>query len=334
MLEVVVALAPQFAPAWAALAQFRVEAFRGIALDSVQLSVKRADVVAAANRALELDPGEGLVHVTLAHLLPWGDYRGREAAFDRAIKATDGLTAARTEMGWFLTSAGRNEEALRITAEGCKLDPFNARVANLYSQMLCATGRYNESIQAFVGFRRRWPDLFIFVNVPLLLAASVGDWPEADRLIEIAQRHHGTIRYLPDTLRRVAALREPSRLRRERILELLHKQVAATRAIDLAFLTLAHQMGLVEETFDLIEEASFDQINSEGGPAPAYSFSPGIIFDRTTNLSLIEDPRFVRLCDKLGLCDYWIESGHWPDCARFVPYNFKGEARRQVQQRS
>jgi adenylate cyclase len=34
------------------------------------------------------------------------------------------------------------------------------------------------------------------------------------------------------------------------------------------------------------------------------------------------DLRFVTLCARLG----WLESGHWPDCAGDVAYDFKAEA--------
>ncbi len=42
------------------------------------------------------------------------------------------------------------------------------------------------------------------------------------------------------------------------------------------------------------------------------------------------DIRFVGLCAKLGLCDYWVKTGRWPDCAELVAsdYDFKAEARR------
>jgi hypothetical protein len=45
---------------------------------------------------------------------------------------------------------------------------------------------------------------------------------------------------------------------------------------------------------------------------------------------MMEDPRFARLCAKLGLIDYWVATGRWPDCADegVLPYDFKVECRR------
>jgi hypothetical protein len=40
---------------------------------------------------------------------------------------------------------------------------------------------------------------------------------------------------------------------------------------------------------------------------------------------LRNDPRFARLCARLGLVEFWMATGKWPDCASEVPYDFKAE---------
>ena len=62
----------------------------------------------------------------------------------------------------------------------------------------------------------------------------------------------------------------------------------------------------------------------------AATHSPAIIFDRSGNFAMMEDVRFVGFCAKLGLCDYWLNTDRWPDCAAdgVVPYDFKAECRR------
>jgi hypothetical protein len=32
-----------------------------------------------------------------------------------------------------------------------------------------------------------------------------------------------------------------------------------------------------------------------------------------------EDPRFLDICARAGMVDYWLETGLWPDCADEVP---------------
>ena len=40
---------------------------------------------------------------------------------------------------------------------------------------------------------------------------------------------------------------------------------------------------------------------------------------------LRNDPRFVPLCARLGLVEFWLTTGKWPDCVDDVPYDFKAE---------
>jgi len=43
---------------------------------------------------------------------------------------------------------------------------------------------------------------------------------------------------------------------------------------------------------------------------------------------LRNDPRFVPLCARLGLVEFWLATGKWPDCVDAVPYDFKAECER------
>jgi hypothetical protein len=41
--------------------------------------------------------------------------------------------------------------------------------------------------------------------------------------------------------------------------------------------------------------------------------------------ALRKDIRFPQLCARMGLVDYFVSSGIWPDCADQVPYDFRAE---------
>ena len=49
--------------------------------------------------------------------------------------------------------------------------------------------------------------------------------------------------------------------------------------------------------------------------SPNGTSSNGLIFSVVHNGAMMRDPRFVSLCAKLGLCDYWVKTDRWPDCA-------------------
>ena len=93
------------------------------------------------------------------------------------------------------------------------------------------------------------------------------------------------------------------------------------------------RLGLVDDAFALVEQASFAYMFDPDKPSPNGEAGPAGIFSVLEAGPLQRDPRFIRLCAKLGLCDYWIESGRWPDCADEVPYDFRAETRQLVSAR-
>jgi hypothetical protein len=60
-----------------------------------------------------------------------------------------------------------------------------------------------------------------------------------------------------------------------------------------------------------------------------------VLFDGHTMIGMMSDIRFVLLCAKLGLCDYWAKTGRWPDCAETIApyYDFKAEAQSWLRDR-
>jgi hypothetical protein len=100
----------------------------------------------------------------------------------------------------------------------------------------------------------------------------------------------------------------------------------------LRLLASIHTLGATEEAFELVERASFAPMFDPNGEPPAAWANPGFIFNQATNLAMMRDERFVRLCAKLGLCDYWVTSGRWPDCAAdgVLPYDFEAHVRREA----
>ncbi len=107
------------------------------------------------------------------------------------------------------------------------------------------------------------------------------------------------------------------------------EDAARTGNTPLEFLTSFYRLGFEEEVFDLVSQASFAYIFD-----PELGWAGGIevatLFSGMHNSGMMRDPRFVGLCAKLGLVDYWTKTERWPDCADdgVLPYDFKAEARR------
>jgi len=48
--------------------------------------------------------------------------------------------------------------------------------------------------------------------------------------------------------------------------------------------------------------------------------------------ALRNDVRFAQVCARLGLAGHWMKTGIWPDCADEVPYDFRAECGKALEQ--
>ena len=86
---------------------------------------------------------------------------------------------------------------------------------------------------------------------------------------------------------------------------------------------------MTDAAVELAERASFEHIFQPEGARPSAIY-PGIVMGRWSDLN--KTVRFVALCQRLGLCNYWVESGTWPDCVGWTPYDFKAAVKRSAAQ--
>jgi adenylate cyclase len=326
-LERVVKLAPLLAPAWSALALVRATHAREMPGDPL-VKATRAAAKDAAETALRLDPSSGMAFAALGLLQPHGAYAARGELLERAAAVAPDDPQTLEEIGWFLPIVGRNEEALRFASRSLSLDPLNYTTAILHAMLLGFVGRYDDCQQAFALYREKWP--VVDLAPALLYSAFKRDWPTFDRLSLDVE----TLGLNKDSeLQAVSVglmLRDRTPTSAQSVLQIGQSLIEQSGTVEFGWLVVGCAMGLTEETFALVERASFAHLFDEGGPLPAASFSPGIIFDRTANQAMMQDVRFVGFCAKLGLCDYWLQSDCWPDCADdgLLPYNFKAECKR------
>jgi DNA-binding winged helix-turn-helix (wHTH) protein/TolB-like protein/Tfp pilus assembly protein PilF len=127
-LDQALALAPEFAAAWAARAELL--ALRPLAAGPLDPAKDAAAVVEAAERALALDPSQAGAHFALAvadFYFRW-DLPAAAVSFERALALSPGNPRIRHwYAGWFAAS-GRPREALALIEDAVLLDPFSRTV--------------------------------------------------------------------------------------------------------------------------------------------------------------------------------------------------------------
>ena len=328
MLERAVALAPAFARAWAELALMRAILLRRAPAGFPELTA--AKVREAAQTALAIDPGAGVAYDALGHLAPFGDYQEREILFGKALAASPADAGILNEIAHLLRVVGRTREALSIFERASDLDPLYWPAAGSRADALHAVGRREEALRAEDECLALWPEVPGIVNDAIVHAAEDQDWKRFDSMVERAGERGFDSPRLRELIEYYEHLRRPDAAYVKRTLRTASLGLARTGTLPIGQLLELHSLGAEEEAFDLADRASFGHMFKPDGPPPTGSM-PAVMW-----LPLYEpmrrDRRFVGFCAKLGLCDYWVKSGRWPDCAdaSVLPYDFKAECRRRA----
>lgn len=327
LLEMVTQSAPDYAPGWELLATARAAALR-FGRTAQPYGEGRALVLAAADTALRLDPARGGAYSALAMLEPWGGYAAREALLRKALELGPRDPTALTDMSNFCWSVGRFREALAYAEQACELNPLMPAARLHGAQMRTYVGDYEASIRMIEDLHARWPKNARILTALMDFSAALGFWDAYDRaILSIASYDGVQRRRLESTKRFDDALRSRRAEDVEMCLDSFRRMLEKDGTLALNFIMGIGHLGRLETAFELAERSSYDFVfDREGAPISAHY--PGTIMGRWS--PIIRDLRGLRLLHRVGLCDYWLTSGKWPDCVDYVPYDFKAETLRIV----
>jgi len=225
-------------------------------------------------------------------------------------------------VGWYLRTMGRMEESLEATEQAYRLDSLDPMTTNMLALARMAVGRVAEAVPLYEDLVERVPDMSFPVASLLRAYAFLEDWPSVDRLLAIAERRQ--LREFEEGLLFIHAKRDPSTGNIAAWMSGVREQFARTGSVDIARLVYSAHLGLVDEAFQLAETARLGPSGSKGDVMGPDGYRTSLLFQASMP-ELRDDPRFVRLCARLGLVAFWAQSGKWPDCAAQVPYDFQAE---------
>ena len=323
LLEVVTQRAPQFAEAWGRLAYLR--AWLHFYQPFAERPALAARVADEATRALALDPDNtDAIAGQLFVLPPFGRFIETDAALER-LRRAPAAGHGRQYIGWFLRTMGRVRESLEETERAYRLDTLDPMSANGLALARMAAGRLDEAVPIYAELVERVPDMSFPVSSLLRCYAFQQDWAAVDRMLALAEKRQ--IREFQDGLAFIRAKREPTPENIGSWRSALEAHVEKTGCVDVSRLVYAAHLGLVDDAYRVAESARLgpagtrDDIMGPDGYRTSLMFQAGMP-------ELRNDPRFPRLCARLGLVEFWLATGKWPDCAGEVPYDFRGECER------
>ncbi|MFL5296937.1 MAG: winged helix-turn-helix domain-containing protein [Phenylobacterium sp.] len=257
-----------------------------------------AEAKAAATTAIRLDP--------------------RAAKAYSALAINEGIWREQMQHNWFA------EE--RYLLQALKYDPELAPARNEYAGLLRSTGRTTEALEFLKASAAAEDPRFGGDPRVAMMMAATGDLPGADRILSQMEAHdrvsqagmRWTIAFWWEDPR--TALPKTKALAAEAptgapCFEAFLAELPARQA--------RHQKGLppscatVERNWRarmLAREGDVDGAFAElsGGRIPG---GPLLFYYPETRV-MRQDPRFWAVAKRIGLVDYWVKSGHWPDfCA-------------------
>lgn len=148
---------PNYAPAYSGLADvWLTRAGSGY----VPPSEVMPRAMAAANKALQLDPNLAVAHVTLANtdFVYKRDWIAAEKEFRLAIELDPNSADAHFMYADYLISLGRNREWQLEIQQALALDPMSSFTRTFYGWQLNYLGRYDEAIEALQKALTSQPD--------------------------------------------------------------------------------------------------------------------------------------------------------------------------------
>lgn len=328
LLERCVALAPDFAEAWAVLASVRALL---LPRDRDVIGTPTHDAaLAAANRALELDPDCALAFAALSLLKPaFGEHSEKLRLVNEALKRTPNDPSLHVGRAAWLYSVGRLKDAARALEVASLLDPLGPAVEGLRASLHTARGEVETARQIVSAAWARWPDspFTWYLMWSTLCVAGLPDEAEALAAPGVPPRRGVSHRDV-DVLRNyVNLLRMAPAARRLACERMLAQAARSEEPLTLSACLFAATHGCAERAFDVMEAAlaSGRPLRPDNHEAfgMARSQSPLQLFVSAGGEPIWTHRRFPALCARLGLAQYWLETGKWPDCASAVEYDFK-----------
>jgi hypothetical protein len=185
-----------------------------------------------------------------------------------------------------------------------------------------ASGKIAEAIPVYEDLVARVPDMSFPVSSLLRAYAFQEDWAAVDKLLALAEERG--MREFQDTMPFVQAKRHSAPENIDDWKRGLHAQIEETGGIDVSRLVYSAHLGLIEEAYEAAETARLGPAGMNDDIMGPDAYRTSLLF-QTGMPEMRNDPRFPRLCARLGLVEYWMTTDKWPDCADDVPYNFKAE---------
>ncbi len=322
-LESVTHDAPDFAPGWALLADALIVFLYSRPHDDRDLVRQRAQD--AIGRCLALDPQTPQTIALEWYLLaPFGRFLEQQRLIDRLAKSSGHDGAARFLLSFHLLNVGRTAEAVRVAEESSRLLPGNFDSEWIYGVATWYSGDFERGRMLIEKVHERVPDNHHAAHFLIQAYCHEQDWDAANQLISPDRLAQYPLREYVQTPALVGRMQYRNSDDIWAVFNSLAQPAKETGHVDAAWFQYSAHLGLGDPVYDLIDQVKLGPSGVSGDHIGFGAYRTGSMFSAATP-EMRNDIRCVKLCARLGLVEYWLETQKWPDCADQVPYDFRAE---------
>lgn len=323
-LERITQAAPAFADGWGALAHHLANLHRFLPLTPRTAALgKRAK--GAIARCQALDPGNPAALSAEAFMFEaFGNFRERHAWIEnlRPFIGQSADIAALVALEYL--AMGHIQQALKTAVGACQLDPHHQLAISLVARASFELGRDDEARMLYDQYLSQLPDDHLATGFQIILHARAKDWFGVEKLVDPERLQRHPLRESALWLPVIACWRT---MDDAEMVTTFNAEVMRARAsgyVDPAFVLRAAMIGFVDQAYDVLDTVKLGPSGSPDDAIGNMAYSPALLFN-AHDRNFRADPRFVKLCARLGLVEYWLATQNWPDCADDVPYDFRAE---------
>jgi non-specific serine/threonine protein kinase len=285
--QAAVAKDPRYGLAYAGLS----EAFNRISFfNAVSPREAMPHAKAAAAKALEIDPQLADAHIALGYAsftYDW-DWAAAEQHFARALSANRAAVMVHPMYAFYLTSAGRSEEAIAVAKAAVSQDPVSAALSHALAVQLALAGQIDAALAECRRTIELDPNFGVAYEVTAAFYTVQGKLPEA---ATAAERAVALTPGNPISLATLGYIRARTGDRREaqRILYQLEERSKLRYTPATSFAAVYVGLGDKDQAFTWLQKAYEERINR-------------LAYIRREQIweSLRSDPRFEDLARRIG----------------------------------
>jgi TolB-like protein len=320
-LERVTQQAPGFADGWGRLASLR--AFMRLNLPYKERAIITTQLRHDIERCRILDPDNREVTYSDYWLSPaYGDFHAHERIIQRGLTCSNPNADDFAIASFHFYNVGLFRLSYDLGLKAVSQDPSNwgSMINHAISLWPVQSGEAcRDALRRHVD---HWPEDQQGTGYLIFIACAIGDWDEIDRLTDPKRLAQFPLRENSGLIATAATMRYPTLANRQFLFDMMKARVEKHGAFDAAFVAFSSLIGMAEHIYPVIENLRFGPSHTKGDALGLMGYRTHLLFTPAAK-NARADPRFVTLCARLGLVDYWLTQSVWPDCVDEVPYDFK-----------